>query len=782
MADRRLSIPRASSSKSGYLSKDDFILFSGGAAVAVTSFNTRTGEVILLEDDVLAALGYAPISGDKPFILKSGDTMTGPLQLPPGDPPSNAAASRAYVDSHTGSGPGGAVLAGDIYLSDFNASGSPATYTGTIAAGALTILTVNVATDFVVGQGIFIENAGTGGTTPFITTVDAISGTTITLHDAALAPVTNKRVQHDDTDAWQAALNAMQTALGGRLLAGAGVFKVNKPTSTWDAILQLPFNYSSTPGPTQYTHCYSVIGNVPLVSGHYTPEPDAVQATIIETEVRNAAGWIMSAGPYTTTYGYGNLAYIYIENIVFRTYDDPEISCLDLTIVWSIALKGVGCDTGPGVKAGTYPTHGTIGVRLPMVNTCTMVYTELLCVRGYGIGVVGSELWHSYFTWVEHCGIGWQSHDSPANYPSYGDILIGNCSIAIKVKTRLIVDVHLQIEQAAGGAYTEQLTIQDAGNNLSGMVRYYSYGIGIVAPVPISWTGCENVTIWSLYGFGIKWGKQKSFQLPPSTDLQVHDLTVRGKTLLNDGAAQEIVSFGTADSGGSGKRQAIVPNATTTGLLTGLVSYWKFDEPSGIRYDQTGVCNLSSSSYAEAAMGAGKIGNCLDGTAGYPSLSGPFKGSTYLTGSFSVTGWINLTALGSYQPTLGYYDGAAGNSFLLLHKPTPDAGAFWVSFTGGAVVTVEVPFTPVVGTWYFLAGVYDASTNLIKISLNGAAFVTAPTGTTGAIHAPSYLTALTFAGNAANLKMDEFGLWSRALTIGDVGALYAGGSGLAYPF
>src|SRR5580765_2311419 len=91
----RISIPRASAAQDGYLSADNFILFSGGSLVPVTSFNTRTGEVILLEDDVLAALGYVPLN-------KHGDTMTGPLILPSIDPTAPfQAAHKAYVDSHS---------------------------------------------------------------------------------------------------------------------------------------------------------------------------------------------------------------------------------------------------------------------------------------------------------------------------------------------------------------------------------------------------------------------------------------------------------------------------------------------------------------------------------------------------------------------------------------------------------------------------------------------------------------------------------------------------------
>ena len=61
----------------------------------VTSFNTRTGEVVLLEDDVLAALGYVPLN-------KHGDTMTGPLLLSRDPVSSDEAATRAFVLENAG--------------------------------------------------------------------------------------------------------------------------------------------------------------------------------------------------------------------------------------------------------------------------------------------------------------------------------------------------------------------------------------------------------------------------------------------------------------------------------------------------------------------------------------------------------------------------------------------------------------------------------------------------------------------------------------------------------
>lgn len=52
----------------------------GGGGAGVSSFNTRTGAVTLTSGDISDALGYTPADGSL-YVLKAGDTMTGPLQF-----------------------------------------------------------------------------------------------------------------------------------------------------------------------------------------------------------------------------------------------------------------------------------------------------------------------------------------------------------------------------------------------------------------------------------------------------------------------------------------------------------------------------------------------------------------------------------------------------------------------------------------------------------------------------------------------------------------------------
>ena len=214
----------------------------------VTSFNTRTGEVILLEDDVLAALGYVPLN-------KHGDTMTGPLILPAGNPPSaNAAASKAYVDANVGPGTFNPAryFPRTWWLADFNASGSPATFTGSITSGSRTLTLTSSTHDFVVGQGIAIQTAGnlavvTAGSNLHVSTITAIAGAVITIADPAAHTATGKTVQHDDTVALQTAINTALAAGSGKVVCDAGHFRLNGPLTDINSIIKFPFVRMNVP-------------------------------------------------------------------------------------------------------------------------------------------------------------------------------------------------------------------------------------------------------------------------------------------------------------------------------------------------------------------------------------------------------------------------------------------------------------------------------------------------------------------------------------------------------
>lgn len=90
---------------------------------------------------------------------------------------------------------------------DYDASGSIVTTTGTVGAGSTSLVVASGST-WSVGHGIAIVGAGTAGAV-HRTTVTAISGTNFTLNDAAVTGVTGAVVRHDDTTALQSALDSV---------------------------------------------------------------------------------------------------------------------------------------------------------------------------------------------------------------------------------------------------------------------------------------------------------------------------------------------------------------------------------------------------------------------------------------------------------------------------------------------------------------------------------------------------------------------------------------------
>ena len=197
-----------------------------------------------------------------------------------------------------------------------------------------------------------------------------------------------------------------------------------------------------------------------------------------------------------------------------------------------------------------------------------------------------------------------------------------------------------------------------------------------------------------------------------------------------------------------------------------LVAYWRLDEASGTREDTKGSNDLTDNNTVTSSTG--KIGDAADFEADNSEYLSIADNSDLSSGDvdFSIWAWVRPETV-------------AGT--IVVNKPDeygldmyPD-GSAW-RFTVNAAYTPVSTGTPVAGTWAFLVGVHDAAANEIKISVNGAAFVTAsaigPTDTGSAFLVGSYNgSSLFFDG-----LVDEVGFTKRKLTQEEVSALYNSGS------
>jgi len=203
-------------------------------------------------------------------------------------------------------------------------------------------------------------------------------------------------------------------------------------------------------------------------------------------------------------------------------------------------------------------------------------------------------------------------------------------------------------------------------------------------------------------------------------------------------------------------------------LLTGLVSYWKMDEVSNgsvpvPRADSFGANTLTDNNTVASAVGI--ISNAALFTLGNTeSLS---LASLSLTAPYSVSFWVSPNAI--IATNQGCFE--SSTLFMFLQGTT---GKMVLQNTGSFATVAAVG----TGAFHHIVCVLNGASSAIYLD-NVKATGTVSGNSSGATRIGS-----TSGGGGEFLdgKIDEFGLWSRALSDADVLALYNGGAGLTYPF
>jgi hypothetical protein len=214
-------------------------------------------------------------------------------------------------------------------------------------------------------------------------------------------------------------------------------------------------------------------------------------------------------------------------------------------------------------------------------------------------------------------------------------------------------------------------------------------------------------------------------------------------------------------------------------LLDNLVAYWKLDETSGPRIDSAGSNNLADNGSVGSATG--KVGNAAD-FDGTNYLSTPNNATFSPTSHFTVTAWVRPeTTPSGDQGIAGVWQNSIGGRQWLLYLGNGDPALF-VSVNGSSNTAVFYPITLAASTWYFFAAGYDGSN--IFISVNAGTLST--TSFVGPIWDSStdlfYISTYDNATKFFTGRIDEIGLWHRALTPEEIAILYNGGAGTTFPF
>jgi len=423
------------------------------------------------------------------FVAKSGDTMTGPLTLSGLPTSALHAATKSYIDSRL-----------PVYfILDYNASGDMTTTTGSITGGSNQLSVASGAT-FSVGQGIYIDGAGAGGT-HLITSITAIDGSVFTLATTASASRSNVTVQHDDTVAINTAMASVIAAGGGRLLFASGYYRCNGPIqSATNSILAPP--YIPIAEGTPVTLSLEGLAYMEWPSWNLTGG-SSTAGVIIQSDRNgsdvNAALFAMALWVGGITTEPFNNVHIYINDINFRTKDNPQLSGLDLGMAAAAECGRVHIDTG--ALFGSEPTFDRFAFRMPRVNTASAYSAHLMVVgRNYWTGAILAEapLRGSNIS-MATCKVGFRSDFN--YYPLQALLLAFNCPTSIHITDNTYADWTLFIESAQAGHWyspTANRDIYDPDNKLHGVIRYSKHQSGTGTTIAISNTGATSAVLTNL--------------------------------------------------------------------------------------------------------------------------------------------------------------------------------------------------------------------------------------------------------------------------------------------
>lgn len=227
-------------------------------------------------------------------------------------------------------------------------------------------------------------------------------------------------------------------------------------------------------------------------------------------------------------------------------------------------------------------------------------------------------------------------------------------------------------------------------------------------------------------------------------------------------------------------------------LTDNLVGYYKLDEASGNASDSVAgntMTNNGSATYASAKINNGVV---LNGSSQYLTAGNSSLFNFERTDPFSFSFWVKSNSTAYFEPvaknvTSGSYNGYHSGMSVANNE-------LWMSLINNAGVneaTIKANPSPslATSTWYHIVITYSGSSNVagIKFYVNGTEQTSRTTIQNNLTASISTSVVCQIGGRGGanyllNGNLDELGIWSRALSSGEISTLYNGGAGLAYPF
>jgi hypothetical protein len=222
-----------------------------------------------------------------------------------------------------------------------------------------------------------------------------------------------------------------------------------------------------------------------------------------------------------------------------------------------------------------------------------------------------------------------------------------------------------------------------------------------------------------------------------------------------------------------------------------LQGHWALDEASGGRLDSSGRGNHLADNNTVGSV-AGQVGPAAADferdNQEYLSIDDAAQSGLDISGSLTLVGWMNPESLDAIQVLAAKYQDHANKRAYRLDVRSSSLLGFVVSRDGkfssdylleANLLEADPPFSALSpGTWYHVAGVFDAEQRSLAVYLNGD-LVAWRSVTYDTIHnssAPFMLGANLDKGGVAQYfdgQLDDWRVYSRALTEGEIESLMA---------
>jgi hypothetical protein len=214
-------------------------------------------------------------------------------------------------------------------------------------------------------------------------------------------------------------------------------------------------------------------------------------------------------------------------------------------------------------------------------------------------------------------------------------------------------------------------------------------------------------------------------------------------------------------------------------LDTNLVSYWKFDEASGTRYDSVGGFNLLEEDAVSAI--AGKLNNGVRAENSH-ALYVPATGALVLTGSFSFSFWTKVYP-GQVSSIIA--EDKVGSRCLNILSNANDTISLQINDSDAVNSVVAISTTNydhIVCTYDYVGN----GTSIMKIYVNGVLMqtksdavgpVNSSTGNFTVCYREYASSHISYVG-----WLDELAFWNRSISADEVSQIFNSGRANAYPF